>query len=366
MNRNLSIYLDLVRLAAAIGVFLSHAKRFVDPDLSKLISTHGPECVALFFVLSGFVIRHATVNRGVGARSYALARLSRMWSVAIPAVAVTALFDAVGFTYNPAYYASLEFWNGPANYFEIAQSLSFLNEAWGARVTMGTNDPFWSLGYEVAYYILFLVTFIKRRRLQIAFFLAWTALFGPQILAYGALWGLGIVAYDVCQKASNRSPRPALWIAISLTASPALYPIFKYIVFPPLGSPMRFESISQWAVAYVYYLMIGLLVALHFVGCAIIMKRGNFVPARVEAAIRWAAGATFTIYLMHQPIIVAMAAINERHPSAWLSGPGGLITTLICLFLLAEAGERRKRETRAVLEWLVNRLTVRTAKEKAS
>lgn len=351
MNRNLSVYLDLVRLGAALGVFLSHAKRFIDPGLSKLLSTHGPECVALFFVLSGFVIRYATLRGETGVKSYAVARMSRMWSVAIPAILVGAICDRIGVTINPNFYKDLEFWDGPATILEIARSLAFLNETWGARVTMGTNEAYWSLGYEVAYYIAFCIIFIKSTIGRLAFLFIWCAVFGPQIIAYGLLWALGIFAFDFAKKYDGSAHKNHKKLAMALFLSPALYPILKYLVFPPAGSPMRFDSIHQWLVSYAYFLSIGILISAHFIGCSMLFPKQLAIPKTLEKAITWAAGTTFTIYLMHQPIIVMMSAINNIAPSKMLSGYLGLAVAIVILFLLAELGERRKQQARTILNW---------------
>ena len=131
VNRNLSIYLDLVRLCAALGVFLGHARRFLDPELSKLVATHATECVAIFFVMSGFVIRHVTRDSAAGLTSYGLDRAARMWSVVAPAILVTLAADRIGASINPAFYQTLEFWDGTGRFAEILTSLLFLNEAWG-------------------------------------------------------------------------------------------------------------------------------------------------------------------------------------------------------------------------------------------
>ena len=62
LDPNLSIYLDLLRLVAAFEVVLGHARHFVMPGLPGFISGHTGEAVAVFFVLSGFVIAFVAVT----------------------------------------------------------------------------------------------------------------------------------------------------------------------------------------------------------------------------------------------------------------------------------------------------------------
>ncbi|MES3043939.1 acyltransferase family protein, partial [Sphingomonas faeni] len=64
MTKNMSVYLSLLRFAAAIAVVLGHARAFVVPNLQNFLTIHGGEAVAVFFVLSGFVIRFVTAERG--------------------------------------------------------------------------------------------------------------------------------------------------------------------------------------------------------------------------------------------------------------------------------------------------------------
>src|SRR3954451_14311241 len=82
MSPALSVYLDLIRFAAAVVVVLSHSWLILFPGLP--LHWPGPGAVIVFFVLSGFVIALVTDARDRTLTDYALSRLSRLWSVAIP------------------------------------------------------------------------------------------------------------------------------------------------------------------------------------------------------------------------------------------------------------------------------------------
>lgn len=84
-----SILLDIVRFAAAIAVAVGHFT-------SSTFSTHWPYlinlafgAVAVFFVLSGFVIRLISITRLMTATEYAIDRVSRIYSVLLPAALLT-------------------------------------------------------------------------------------------------------------------------------------------------------------------------------------------------------------------------------------------------------------------------------------
>jgi peptidoglycan/LPS O-acetylase OafA/YrhL len=72
-------------------------------------------------------------------------------------------------------------------------------------------------------------------------------------------------------------------------------------------------------------------------------------PAPLARAIRWIAGASFTLYLTHLPIILALCAIfpalKATVAGQWIIA----LVAIICAFLLAELGERRKRWYRGLV-----------------
>lgn len=60
-----------------------------------MIST-GVQAVDAFFVLSGFVIAHVSAVKERDARTYFISRAARIYSVAIPAIILTSILDAIG------------------------------------------------------------------------------------------------------------------------------------------------------------------------------------------------------------------------------------------------------------------------------
>ena len=105
MTSALSLYLDALRFAAAIAVFLSHygAGR-ISGGLFWRFTDYGHTAVLVFFVLSGFVIASVTATRERSLEDYALSRLARLYSVMLPAFIITALLDYLGNAINPTLY----------------------------------------------------------------------------------------------------------------------------------------------------------------------------------------------------------------------------------------------------------------------
>ena len=116
------------------------------------MSAAGVQAVDVFFVLSGFVIAHVCATRENTLYDYAISRAARIYSVAIPALILTIILDAVGMSYDPTVYQEgfQEISGGL-----LVRSLFFIGEQWNAHRFAGSNSPYWSLGFEVWYYIAF-------------------------------------------------------------------------------------------------------------------------------------------------------------------------------------------------------------------
>ena len=84
----LSVYLDLVRFAAALTVMLHHVWPTVFPD--RPLPWPGHDAVVVFFVLSGLVIAHAVDRPGRTVADYCQHRIARIGPVAFPALLLSA------------------------------------------------------------------------------------------------------------------------------------------------------------------------------------------------------------------------------------------------------------------------------------
>src|SRR5260221_2866461 len=174
MNRSLSLYLDFVRVCAALIVALHHAALFKFGTLlpNAFVST-GTDPVVVFFVLSGFVIAYTAEAKDKTATDYGLHRLARLYSVMLPAVALTFALDALGWQMFPALYA--DHWTDPATVSNLDRPPSlqalltvfFVNQVWSIDAWPGTNSPFWSMGYEAPYYLLFAFYYYGRGWIRI-------------------------------------------------------------------------------------------------------------------------------------------------------------------------------------------------------
>ena len=147
-----SIYLDLVRFVAACLVVVYHSNSRLIVEAPLPFSQYGHSAVIIFFVLSGYVIAFTTATKERNAKVYWASRLSRVLSLALPAVLLTPLLDLIGESLAPALYAG-NTTHGLA-WLRVMSSLLFLNEIWSVSIMSFSNIAYWSLNYEVWYYVL--------------------------------------------------------------------------------------------------------------------------------------------------------------------------------------------------------------------
>ena len=91
MKPGTSLYLDLVRWAAALTVFIEHLREHTKIGFAAFWAAHpfwyshwnlfSQTAVTVFFVLSGYVIAHVLATRERTPVDYAASRLARLYSV---------------------------------------------------------------------------------------------------------------------------------------------------------------------------------------------------------------------------------------------------------------------------------------------
>src|SRR5258706_1108814 len=187
MNRHYSLYLDFTRFLAAAVVLLTHANRSALAPLDWVPSDLGHNAVVVFFVLSGCVISFVADNKETSFRRYWVSRLARVYSVALPALLVTPLFDLAGEALVPAVYegglTTHDWWG-----VRIAASLACANELWFVSIMPFSNSPYWSLCYEISYYALFSIWCFTQGTSRYLWLAGLGLLIGPKILLLLPIW----------------------------------------------------------------------------------------------------------------------------------------------------------------------------------
>jgi peptidoglycan/LPS O-acetylase OafA/YrhL len=341
VNRNTSLFLDFLRVVAAFGVVLVHTGSTGFSHLISIDPAYGLGFVVIFFVLSGYVISFSVSKARVTAHSYAIARLSRLYSVLIPALAVTALLVALGRHFNPPFYASLNRGREPLRFL---LSALFLQESWNLSAAPPTNIPLWSLAYEFWYYFLFGVVFFSRsRRFTLGATLVIAAIAGPKILLLLPAWAAGVACYRLSRKPWF-GPRgtESLLLAVSLAAA-VLWTLAKVqypwrIGYPPL----------YFSNAFVSDILLSLLVAATIYFFDRTAEHAP-VPEVAGRLVRKGADMTFSLYLLHYPFLVFAAAVVPYDHSSQIQT---LAVLLAIVAIIASISHFTEAKRRVLARWL--------------
>lgn len=354
MRQEFSLYLDLMRFAAAWLVVLYHANLRLLSTAKLPFSDHGHAAVIVFFVLSGYVIAHVTGTRETSPRAYWASRLARFYALVLPAVVLCPCIDVLGEALGPQFY--LDRTTHSLAWLRVLTSLAFLNEVWGWSIMSFSNVPYWSLCYEMAYYLLFAVlgfTSGKTRRRLVA---ACVLLIGPKILLLAPVWAMGM-----CLQRWSTLQRMPQWLGwLLFLASWPLYGLFHHYQMSELGSRLVLRLVGSHlhrSLSFSRYFLtdylLALIVAANFAGYRCMVRHGWQMLSWCQAPVRWLASYTFALYLLHQPLLQFFAAAIDGDPH----GPWFLLqvmgATLLTVVLAGSWSERRRPALRA---WLFVRL----------
>lgn len=350
MSPRLSVLLDVVRLAAAAAVLCTHLSYLLLSDMPLWLSRHGPEAVSVFFVLSGFVIAYSCDRKPTCWRAYAKARAARLYSVVLPVLLVVIIIDSLGRSYNPAWYSSHSFVGPEPTLHSLSTILTFTNELWFRHVVVGSSEPFWSLGFEVAYYLLFGILLFSRGVARYGLCVAWALLVGFKILLYLPIWLTGVVAWRIVRTGVPVLSVKAAWLILMLV--PLTYSLWR-AGFGGQDAQFDWTSTTSALASAGYHLVIGLLVAAAIIALNIVTREKPAFAPSVARPAQWLAGASFTLYLLHQPLI-AFAAATTSPAAPPLLKFAVVVAILIVVLIIAELGERRKAAYLLGLEKLLS------------
>lgn len=362
LPRPFSIYLDLVRFLAACLVYVYHSNQrwLVEPILP--LAHHGHSSVIVFFVLSGYVIAYVTDTKEGDWATYTASRLSRVYSVALPTIALTLLLDTVGRQ------ILAEAYGYPFDWFavRILGSLLMANEVWFISITSFSNVPYWSICYEAWYYVAFgLLSFVPGRKAW-----AWVALLalllGPKVVLLAPIWGLGVLLYR-WRRLAEISEATGWALAAGSTACIALYLYFdiEHVAAAPFQALLGKHWFEQFAFSrwFIGDYLLGPLVMLHFAGMRRVAGRLATLFAVIEKPVRLLAAYTFTLYLLHQPLFLFWGAVlrgdNRSYLNWWL-------VTLLVALSVALVGTITENRRRGLTRWIRNLLDRLGKKGEAS
>ncbi len=365
MNRPFSVYLDLVRFGAACLVYLWHSNmRLLVADVLPA-SNYGHSSVIVFFVLSGFVIAYVTDTKEKTWVEYSASRLSRVYSVVLPTLLLTPLLDAAGRMLYPAMY------DYPWDRFalRLLGCGLMMNESWWISITFFSNVPYWSIAFEFWYYVIFALVMFVPRGWRAAAVLAACAIVGPKIVLLLPIWWAGVLLYrwrwlQTWSIGMSWAMVVVSTAGILLTHAAGVYEMTADFTRELVGEH-RFRELTFGRFALGDYLL-GLLVFINF--AAVRNVAGQIAPLllAVERPVRWLAGYTFTLYLLHQPLFLFWMSVVRGDPKGygfWWAVTG--LTALSVVAIGAITEHRRhgmKKALRRALQGLQDRWAARAVR----
>ncbi|MDM0043404.1 acyltransferase [Variovorax dokdonensis] len=351
------VWLDLVRGISAVAVCASHLRAAMFVDYAQASATGfwstlfyaltglGHQAVMVFFVLSGFFVGGSILRNSKAFRpgDYALARLSRLWVVLVPALAFTAIVDAVIRHVAPEVLTG-EYWpiwnSGPysastysASMATLGGNLLFLQTI--ETPVFGTNGPLWSLANEFWYYVLFPLCVVAlgvvvprgasrpwHRLAAGAVALLILAWLPPQMAAAFPIWLLGLVVYATAGKV-----KPILLKALLILSGLALF--VATLLYSKSG-----HLHGLWG--FPPDLAVGLGFCLLCIGLTQLRPpaRGDALWVRASQGL---SAFSYSLYLVHFPLVALIGAVFYGKRSMQLDA-ASLTQFSLWLLLLLGAG----------------------------
>lgn len=365
----LSIVIACVRAIAAIEVAAAHLRALFYPGMRTIANPtlwyqglafftgFGHQAVLMFFIISGWLVGGSMLDKWQQPHAlahYAVDRVTRLWTVLIPVFVLTLLLAlsegklvGTGIDYS----SNNEF-----------SALTFAGNLAGLQLIIvpnfGGNFALWSLSNETWYYLLFPLLILMWRtprqsvRTLCALALTLMALTLPPILLlYFSIWLLGAAASRVrinCGKITR-----AVLVVVTAIAS--------------IGFRLKGLTDDVSLAAFLPDLTLSLLFAALLCSLQQSAPPASPVVLRIGAGGRFLAEFSFTLYVIHVPLIhLFQSALNELyglqalsphnplHLAAYLGMLGTMIAGAWLFYLLFEA------RTPQVRKWAKRKLLRRT------
>lgn len=298
MDKNFSLYLDLTRFLAAFLVVLSHysAHGLFGPAVKAAGHNLGRESVMVFFILSGFVIAWTCAEQALTLRQYVVARSARIYSVALPVL--LAAFGAAlvaaqlpGITVDNAYQLH-KLW------LYIPLHALFMGDLWTLTETPPWLVPYWSLCYEVWYYVLFGILYFGRGPWRVLLAAAVLLVMGPKLWLLLPVWLAGVLLYKLRKPLPITTAQARAGWAVTLAAL-ALYKIagLDELLRTAGGTLWPFPGFAlSSANRYLADYLVTLIMVPHFM----FARQAQFGALQAfQGPIRALASYTFALYLVH-------------------------------------------------------------------
>jgi peptidoglycan/LPS O-acetylase OafA/YrhL len=332
-----SILISALRGLAAFIVVVAHLRATMYPSLHAVadpplwfkglafVSGFSHQAVLVFFVISGWLVGGSLLNRihqPHAFANYAIDRITRLWTVLIPAFLLTLLFAVGTGAVSPN---GIDF--SSANEYSAS---TFAGNLLGLQrvlvLDFGDNFALWSLANETWYYLLFPVLVVActtpRHAVRIACaaaILLLCFLLPAGIVGYFLVWLLGVCFSRVridCGSAVR-------WCWLLLVLAGASY-------FRLTGELDAFEiwTLGQDLVCSLLYLI--LLSSLQFEASSVSKLKRPF-----QRVGKFFAEFSFSLYVLHVPMIGLLRHLSSTHLGLGQLSPAAPLHALLYFGMLA-------------------------------
>lgn len=310
-----SAYFDAWRGGSAIIVLLGHLVPLYFEG-ERIFPALAGAAVMAFFGLSGFFIHKSLAKSSRGGtfdwRAYGTARVNRIVPTFLFALLVTwACWAIAPYVFESGTRSFLNPTVREAISLEGFWRTAFLVNGF-AGPTVSANGPLWSLTYEVWFYLgaglLYAALTGQRLAWPVLAAFPFLALLDPLFVVWGACWVSGAIISIL--HAGDRLTLP--FKAISLAAAPLPIAGLVAVVAAP-------DGLVYWA-TLAFQLLFSVWFASHMAH-ALTARRLPRAPILADSA-----GYSYTLYIIHFPLLLLAYGINE---AKWMAPIAGAAILLI-------------------------------------
>jgi peptidoglycan/LPS O-acetylase OafA/YrhL len=367
MTRTISILLDLLRFSAALMVVVGHLTQPYFSTGWPDLTIDAVSAVSVFFVLSGFVISFVTETKETNVVDYSTARISRLYSVLVPALVLSGLVLIVAVRFDPQFTAP---WSGADSHIAFLRlhpiarffisglvSLCFLNSIHNYETCPGVDSPVWSLSFEAAYYAVFAMAFFTRGYKRYLLIGLSCLLFGTPMLRLMPVWFVGVGLHRCIRSMQIGKRRyPIIGIACFVAVILAILSWTRFAAWDHgphgnfVGQVLHGTGTGRTADAGIFYYW-GTVTSMLLLGASQFDRSLGKVLIPIEKPIRWAANHTFALYLFHFPLLVLIYATTHYDRGSSPAKCAVFVAVLGLCGLLSKISEEKKQWWRYMIRY---------------
>ena len=332
-----SILISVLRGLAAFIVAVGHLRATMYPSLHAVadpplwfkglafVSGFSHQAVLVFFVISGWLVGGSLLNRIHQPHAfayYAIDRITRLWTVLIPAFLLTLLFAAGTGAVSPD---GIDF--SPGNQYSAT---TFAGNLLGLQrvllLDFGGNFALWSLANETWYYLLFPVLVVActtpRHTVRIACaaaILLLCILLPAGIVGYFLVWLLG-VGFSRVRIECGSAVRWCWFLLVLAGAS--------YLRLTGELDAFEIWTLGQDLVCSLLYLV--LLSSLQFEASS-----ASKTKRPLQKAGKFFADFSFSLYVLHVPLIALLRHLSSTRLGLDQLSPAAPLHSLLYFGMLA-------------------------------